>query len=195
MKRKEIQKRTWTDDELSKIIAQAKRGDDSLVRDFYEHIGASKDASLLPAARKLASYPGVRDALGNIAYQSQENWIQTIDSNLLTQESMRNKLEDMSKMLLGDNPSYLERMLVSRVLVCWLQLYHIENCFVKKHRGDMSFQLINGYQQWLDRAHNRYLSAIKMLASIRRLQLPAVQVNIAEKQVNVAAGDIKLEPK
>ncbi len=38
----------------------------------------------------------------------------------------------------------------------------------------------------MDRAHNRYLSAIKTLATVRKLALPILQVNIAKKQVNVA---------
>jgi hypothetical protein len=47
---------------------------------------------------------------------------------------------------------------------------------------------VQEYQKWLDRAHRRYLSALKTLATVRRLLVPAVQVNIADKQVNVASG-------
>jgi hypothetical protein len=43
-------------------------------------------------------------------------------------------------------------------------------------------------QKVLDGVHGRYLSAIKCLADVRRLALPALQVNIAEKQVNVTGG-------
>jgi hypothetical protein len=39
------------------------------------------------------------------------------------------------------------------------------------------------YQKRLDRAHRRHLSAIRTLAQIRKLA-PAVQINIAEKQIN-----------
>jgi hypothetical protein len=44
------------------------------------------------------------------------------------------------------------------------------------------------YQRRMDRAHAHYLSAIKALAQVRKLALPALQVNIAKKQVNVAGG-------
>jgi hypothetical protein len=40
----------------------------------------------------------------------------------------------------------------------------------------------------MDRAHRRYLSAIKALALVRRLAVPVLQVNIARKQVNVAGA-------
>jgi hypothetical protein len=36
-------------------------------------------------------------------------------------------------------------------------------------------------------AQSRFLPAIRTLAQVRRLQVPAVQVNIAEQQLNVAA--------
>jgi hypothetical protein len=41
------------------------------------------------------------------------------------------------------------------------------------------------HQRRLDRLHKRYLSSIKTLAQIRKLG-PAVQINIAEKQINTA---------
>lgn len=43
-------------------------------------------------------------------------------------------------------------------------------------------------RRMLDRAHNRYLSAITALAKIRKLSLPTVQVNIADKQINTTGG-------
>jgi hypothetical protein len=42
------------------------------------------------------------------------------------------------------------------------------------------------YQLRMDRAHKRYLSALKTLALARKLPVPVLQVNIAKKQVNVA---------
>lgn len=45
------------------------------------------------------------------------------------------------------------------------------------------------YRRCVDRAHRRYLSAIRTLALVRRLLRPVVaQVNIGAQQVNVSAG-------
>ena len=41
------------------------------------------------------------------------------------------------------------------------------------------------WQKQQERAHRRYLSAIRTLAQVRRLLVPAMQVNIAERQLNV----------
>ncbi len=37
----------------------------------------------------------------------------------------------------------------------------------------------------MDATHRRFLSAVKALALVRKLALPALQVNIARRQVNV----------
>ena len=44
----------------------------------------------------------------------------------------------------------------------------------------------NAYQKLLDRAHGLHLSAIRMLAQIRKMG-PAVQINIAQQQINSAS--------
>jgi hypothetical protein len=47
---------------------------------------------------------------------------------------------------------------------------------------------MNYHQRKIDRAHARLLSAVRTLAQVRKLAVPALQLNIAKKQVNVA-GD------
>jgi hypothetical protein len=42
----------------------------------------------------------------------------------------------------------------------------------------------NYYQKRLDRAHRNQLSAMRTLAQIRKVGPAAVQINIAEKQIN-----------
>jgi hypothetical protein len=39
-------------------------------------------------------------------------------------------------------------------------------------------------QRRMDRAHRQFLSTIKTLATVRRLAIPAVQINVARRQVN-----------
>ena len=80
-----------------------------------------------------------------------------------------------------------EKLLVDRIVLCWLHLHDAETLYAQNMRkpldypGDLSPTPVSRL------AHNRYLSAIRTLAQVRRLQVPAVQVNIAEKQLNVAA--------
>jgi hypothetical protein len=39
------------------------------------------------------------------------------------------------------------------------------------------------YQRRIDKAHKRHLSAVKALAQLRKMG-PAIQINVAEKQIN-----------
>ena len=57
---------------------------------------------------------------------------------------------------------------------------------VDKIRGVKSLNQAAFHIKRIDGAHRRYLDSIKALATVRKLQLPNVQVNIGEKQVNVA---------
>jgi hypothetical protein len=51
----------------------------------------------------------------------------------------------------------------------------------------MSLDQGDYYQRHQDRAHKRYLSAVRALAQVRRLLTPAVQVNIGGQQVNIGS--------
>jgi hypothetical protein len=80
----------------------------------------------------------------------------------------------------------VERLLAERAVACWLHLYHLETVYAGKQ--SMTLDLGTYYQKCLDRAHKRYLTALKALAEVRKLALPVLQLNIARKQVNVACG-------
>jgi hypothetical protein len=75
-------------------------------------------------------------------------------------EGLRAKMEALRVELAG--PSPLERVLAERIVACWLHLYHLETIYGDKDR--LPLELGSYYQRCLDRAHKRYLSAIKTLA-------------------------------
>ncbi len=50
--------------------------------------------------------------------------------------------------------------------------------------GGMTLAQSEHAQRRMDRAHRRFLSTLKTLATVRRLALPAVQINVARQQVN-----------
>lgn len=90
--------------------------------------------------------------------------------------------------LLGACPSSLERLLVERIVVCWLlanQLDLADAC-----AGSRSLTLAEFDGKRADRAHRRFLAAVKTLAEVRRLAAPTVQVNIAERQLNVTTRGV-----
>jgi hypothetical protein len=145
------------------------------------------DTTTRPALRKLFQLAQNFDDLGgNLARQAELALIGKIaGKNLTHQEILVRQLGLMRAELAGPTPSPLERLLVERAATCWLHLQHLELLYANK--DSMSLVQAAHYQACIDRGHKRYLSAINMLARVRRLALPVLQVNIARKQVNVAA--------
>jgi hypothetical protein len=146
----------------------------------------SGDKSALPALRELLKDPTMVDTLGgNLARQAELTLIAKFSGkNLMYRESLPRKLQALRAELAGPCPTPVERLLAERVAACWLHLHHLEMIYAGK--DSMALELAAHYQRCIDRAHKRYLSAIKTLAVVRKLAVPVLQVNIAKKQVNVA---------
>lgn len=69
----------------------------------------------------------------------------------------------------------LERMLIESVVLAWM-----------RYNDELTIVQAEFRERRLSAAQRRYLRAVETLARIRRLALPALQVNIADKQVNLA---------
>jgi len=156
----------------------------------------SGDASTLSVLYKRMENPKfVRQCGGDLAHQAEQSLIEAAaGKDLAFQEALTRKLELMRGELAGSNPTSLERLLVERVVACWLQ---VQDADVRYGQGQKDCTMKPGeYQQKRqDRAHKRYLSALKTLALVRKLALPVLQVNIASKQVNVAGTCAAAESK
>jgi hypothetical protein len=100
----------------------------------------------------------------------------------MVQETMPHTLEALRVKLGGESPSSLERLLVERIAATWLQLHYFETLYAQ-NMDKLTIAQSEFHQKRIDRAHRRHLSAIKTLAQIRKMG-PAVQINIAEKQIN-----------
>jgi hypothetical protein len=146
------------------------------------------DVTALPEIRELLKDSEAVDRLGgDLARQAQLILIRKFSGkNLLYQEAVPRKLEAMRAELSGPTPTPLERLLVDRVLSCWLHLHHLE--IVYAQNGTMSLSQATYYERSISAAQKRYLHAIKTLALVRKHAIPVLQVNIARKQVNVAGA-------
>jgi hypothetical protein len=141
----------------------------------------------LPALREILTHPVAVDALGgDLAKQTQRSLIgRPSGTDLLYKESVNRKLELLRAELAGPTPAPLKRLLVERVVSCWLHLHHLETVYADREK--MNLEVGGYYQRCLTAAHKRYLSAIKPLALVRKRAIPVLQVNIAKKQLNVAS--------
>jgi hypothetical protein len=158
--------------ELAKIVNRAQKG----------------DTSTLPVLRRMLENPEIVNNFGgNLAVQVERSIIEAIaGADLVFKLALYRKLESLRAELAGPTPSPLERLMAERAATCWLFLHDLELRLVQAKKltiADASYR-----QRALDRAQKRYLGALKALATVRRLAVPVLQVNIAKNQVNKAAG-------
>jgi hypothetical protein len=167
------------------VTITAPKGDD--LKQLLDRAQAG-DNSVLARLRAILADPAAVDALGgDLARDAQAHLvIKCACKDLMVRESLLRKLELLRAEVAGPSPYPLERLLAERIVSCWLHLHYLE---VVYHAKDgMSLDLGEYYQRNIYRAQKNYLAAIKTLASVRKLALPALQVNIARKQVNVLAA-------
>jgi hypothetical protein len=150
---------------------------------------AQAQLDLLAGCNNLSEYRSALSNIGDLAYHALAQRL-----NQLHGESARGmrlatiaKLADIEKQLIGENPSPLERLLAERIAMCWLDVQDHELRYANLN-SESTHQQFEWRSRMLDRAQKRYLSAIKDLATVRRLNLPIVQLNIGENQVNMVGG-------
>ena len=155
------------------VIAQARQGNEASV----------------PVIRQWMADGGYVDRVGgDLAYQATASLARKMaGSDLVVREAVIQKAENLRNEICGPSSTPLERLLAERVVLCWTYLNYLELIYTQSTDNPTIPQALYR-QKVLDRAHGRYLSAVKCLADVRRLALPALQVNIAKKQVNVAGS-------
>lgn len=103
-----------------------------------------------------------------------------------TREGIRRELERVRRDAAGAEPSPVERMLADRIALSWLQANHADSEYAQRLMEGMTFTASEFYQKRCERAQRQLLKAIQTLATVRRLLGPTIQVNMAEKQINLA---------
>jgi hypothetical protein len=142
------------------------------------------DESVMPELRvALDTNPWCWQRYGDLAQQSMAAWLQLIAGpNLLLQESTRRKAEQLKAELAGPEPSPLERLLIERIVACWLQTNFADASYAQL-KGD-SPALHTAALRRQNSAQQRYLQAVKALATVRKLLRPGLSpVDLAMRPV------------
>jgi hypothetical protein len=145
------------------------------------------DERAVPRLREiLREAPELARKFVDPAVQTERSMIETYAGRdgLVVRETLPHTLKALRTQLEGESPSPLERLLVERIAATWLQLHYFETLYAQ-NMDKLSIARSEFHQKRIDRAHRRHLSAVKTLAQIRKMG-PAVQINIAEKQINTA---------
>jgi hypothetical protein len=145
---------------------------------------AGDNAALAELRQVFDTKPELWATIGDLGKQAELSWIGVASGgDALISEALSRRIADLRQELAGPASTVLERLLIDRILVTWIQVHHLDRMSAGE---SLTCHQREYMQRSLDRAQRRYISAIRSLATVRRLLLPTLQVNIAREQVNVA---------
>ena len=93
-------------------------------------------------------------------------------------EILIKKLEDLRSELAGLAPSPLERILTERIALAWFDVTEADRRWADASAGGCPLDQAEYHRKYRSRANQRFLAACKALATVRRLALPVLQVNL-----------------
>jgi hypothetical protein len=117
----------------------------------------------------LDRHPEIWRQVADLSGRTEAAFIHMISSRSATlAECLRHKVQEMKTDLETEHSTPLERSVIERVVICWLQVQFAEvGC--AEHADDAE---ANYWQKRTDQAQRRYLANIKSLATIRKLLVP-----------------------
>jgi hypothetical protein len=103
-----------------------------------------------------------------------------------TKDALQRDLDEAIRDFAGPTPSPVEKALAETATLSWfaLRLYEVTYVCGSQSEEGLTIKQADFHLRRIDRAHRRLLSTLRTLATIRRLALPALQINLASQQVN-----------
>jgi hypothetical protein len=132
------------------------------------------DEAALPELRvALDANPWCWNRYGDLGRQAQAAWLELIGGkNLMLKESVGRRAEELRAELAGPEPSPLERLLVERVVSCWLQTSYADAAYAQL-KGASPAQHTAALRRQ-NSAQQRFVLAVKGLATVRKLLRPGL---------------------
>jgi hypothetical protein len=134
------------------LVSQAENGDELAV---YELQG-------------LPDCPDIWIGAGDLDRKTRKAWLDLLAGNDLTRrEALKRELADKRAKFAGAEPTFLERLLVDRILSCWLAVQYAEARYVRSQTESSAEEKSDSKRF---RSANRHLQAsIKQLVLMRKL--------------------------
>ena len=152
-----------------------------------ESEGGLSEAEVLELRRLLSEVPDLWHNV-SMAHMAARSAVEAASSREGMQELLMANYDGMRRELGHEQATPLEKALIDHVALCWWRLQEVEQRYSKVMSQSITLTQGRYWQKRLSAAQNRYLRACTTLARIRKMRLPALQVNIAAdggQQVNV----------
>jgi len=137
---------------------------------------ARGDISALPELRKtFDEYPELAQKFGDLVEQAKLSLLDLVaGTNFVAWEAMSRAATGLRDRLVATANSEQERLLIDRIMISWMEVYYCDMDLASRLKKSPGDHLGNrAAQQRLDRAHFRYLSAVKALATLQKLLKPS----------------------
>jgi hypothetical protein len=162
-----------TCDEMLQLLERAKAGDESVTEQVRE---------------LMMICPEFAESLGGDLEQITERLLSTAvaGEDIPFREAIKHKMKVLRRDLAGPTTTPIEKLLIDRIVICWLQVQMADIAQAKVEAQTMALERFQLRRQ--DSANRRYLAAIRSLATIRKMALPALQINLGQNQFNLTGG-------
>ena len=129
--------------------------------------------------------PTVR-VMDNWAVGKLIDWAAGVSGTETTKARLKDELCDLAADLAGPSPSPVERVLAETAATSWFahRMHEAHYAAACKSEEGITLAQSEHAQRRMDRAHRRLVNTPKTLAAVRRLAVPALQINVASQQVN-----------
>jgi len=138
---------------LREVVERARAGDQSVKPELEEAL--AKNESLWRIAGDLH--------LGGIC-----SWVRRITGDdLLRQQATIRVADELERNLVEDGDGRLERLLIQRIVLDWLQVSYCENTLTQNR--EPALPIVRFLEQRTDRSHRRFLESVSTLTKVRKL--------------------------
>lgn len=166
------------------------RGADAIALLKKANTANPDDATMEALRRYYDDHPDAWRHVGDFAGKVTAAVIAAVAGSGLITEAMTRQMQAMRDGMGYATAPEMERTLIDHVVLCWLRLHKAEWSYTQVTAESITLARADFWERKLTQAQTRYLRAIETLARVRRLARPAppMQVNIAQKQVNIATA-------
>ena len=135
------------------------------------HLG---DFTVLPELRRVLDQDRrLWEVVGNLALQAEAGLVKlAAGPDLLLAEAMIRKQAELKTELAGDDADPLVKALAERTAICSLQAAYFDGLMNSNQGKSVSF--LEPLRKHMDSANKRFVNAIKMLATVKKLVRPSI---------------------
>jgi hypothetical protein len=149
-----------------------------------------KSEDLQEIRKFLINFPEFSQVVFDMVDATQHQLIKNYIDNPVARIGIEEYIVNVRKELGYDTAPIMEKLLIESIVTAWLGVQWLEYLVAAKMGGEFRIPAMEFWQKSLTMAQRSYLAACETLAKIRKMKLPNIQLNIGDKQINVA-GDLK----